>query len=119
MAIELVVPEVGESITDVEIGEWLKAPGDFVERDEAIVEIESEEKGGIGQGPPDVSHAGHFNLSDGLRARDGCDGGGWNTHERQMHDCVAANEPERHIDPGFTFVAYTSGHGSRYGLGSQ
>ena len=42
MAIELVVPEVGESITDVEIGEWLKAPGDFVERDEAIVEIESD-----------------------------------------------------------------------------
>ncbi|MCH7959268.1 MAG: 2-oxoglutarate dehydrogenase complex dihydrolipoyllysine-residue succinyltransferase [Candidatus Hydrogenedentes bacterium] len=42
MAIELVVPEVGESITDVEIGEWLKAPGDYVERDEPIVEIESD-----------------------------------------------------------------------------
>ena len=42
MAIELVVPEVGESITEIEIGEWLKAPGDYVERDEAIVEIESD-----------------------------------------------------------------------------
>lgn len=42
MAIELVVPAVGESITEVEIGAWLKAAGDFVQRDEVIVEIESE-----------------------------------------------------------------------------
>ncbi len=42
MPIELVVPAVGESITEVEIGAWLKATGDFVEKDEAIVEIESE-----------------------------------------------------------------------------
>lgn len=42
MAIKLIVPEVGESISEVEIGEWLKAPGDFVERDEPIVEIESD-----------------------------------------------------------------------------
>ena len=42
MAIELVVPTVGESITEVEVGAWLKAPGDFVRRDEAIVEIESD-----------------------------------------------------------------------------
>lgn len=42
MAIELVVPSVGESITEVEVGEWLKKPGDRVEADEAIVEIESD-----------------------------------------------------------------------------
>jgi 2-oxoglutarate dehydrogenase E2 component (dihydrolipoamide succinyltransferase) len=42
MAIELVVPTVGESITEVEIGTWLKSPGDFVEEDEPIVEIESD-----------------------------------------------------------------------------
>ena len=42
MAIELVVPAVGESITEVEIGSWLKASGDYVEKDEAIVEIESD-----------------------------------------------------------------------------
>jgi 2-oxoglutarate dehydrogenase E2 component (dihydrolipoamide succinyltransferase) len=42
MAYELTVPTVGESITEVEIGAWLKQPGEFVERDEAIVEIESD-----------------------------------------------------------------------------
>ena len=42
MAIELVIPSVGESITEVEIGEWLKKPGDHVEADEPIVEIESD-----------------------------------------------------------------------------
>jgi 2-oxoglutarate dehydrogenase E2 component (dihydrolipoamide succinyltransferase) len=42
MAIELVVPAVGESITEVEIGTWLKSTGDAVEKDEAVVEIESD-----------------------------------------------------------------------------
>jgi 2-oxoglutarate dehydrogenase E2 component (dihydrolipoamide succinyltransferase) len=42
MAYELTVPTVGESISEVEIGAWLKQPGEFVEKDEAIVEIESD-----------------------------------------------------------------------------
>ena len=42
MAVELRVPEVGESITEVQIGSWLKGEGDRVERDEAVVEIESD-----------------------------------------------------------------------------
>jgi 2-oxoglutarate dehydrogenase E2 component (dihydrolipoamide succinyltransferase) len=42
MAIPLKIPEVGESITDVEIGEWLKSEGDHVERDEDVVVIETE-----------------------------------------------------------------------------
>ena len=42
MSIELVIPTVGESITEVEVGAWLKQPGDAVEADEAIVEIESD-----------------------------------------------------------------------------
>ena len=42
MAVELRVPEVGESITEVQIGAWLKNEGDSVERDEALVEIESD-----------------------------------------------------------------------------
>ena len=42
MAIELRVPEVGESITEVQIGSWFKKEGDPVERDEALVEIESD-----------------------------------------------------------------------------
>jgi len=42
MAIELKVPTVGESITEVQIGEWLKSEGDSVSRDEVIVKIETD-----------------------------------------------------------------------------
>ena len=42
MPIELKVPEVGESISEVEIGEWLKKEGDFVERDDEVVVIETD-----------------------------------------------------------------------------
>src|SRR6059036_3916395 len=42
MAIELKVPAVGESITEVEIGDWLKRKGDTVQKDEPVVTLESE-----------------------------------------------------------------------------
>jgi 2-oxoglutarate dehydrogenase E2 component (dihydrolipoamide succinyltransferase) len=42
MPIELKVPPVGESITEVQIGDWLKAEGDNVSRDEIIVKIETD-----------------------------------------------------------------------------
>ena len=42
MPLELKVPSVGESITEVQIGAWLKRVGDTVRRDESLVEIESD-----------------------------------------------------------------------------
>jgi 2-oxoglutarate dehydrogenase E2 component (dihydrolipoamide succinyltransferase) len=42
MAVELKVPEVGESITEVEIGDWLKSEGEKVHRDDAVVMIETD-----------------------------------------------------------------------------
>ena len=42
MALELKVPEVGESITEVMIGIWKKQEGDAVATDESVVEIESD-----------------------------------------------------------------------------
>src|ERR1051325_5859431 len=42
MSIELKVPEVGESITEVLIGEWLKSEGEHVDRDEEVVVIETD-----------------------------------------------------------------------------
>jgi 2-oxoglutarate dehydrogenase E2 component (dihydrolipoamide succinyltransferase) len=42
MPVELVVPAVGESINEVEIGEWKKAKADHVQKDETIVVLESE-----------------------------------------------------------------------------
>ncbi len=41
MIIDLKVPEVGESITEVEIGDWLKSKGDPVKKDETVVTLES------------------------------------------------------------------------------
>jgi 2-oxoglutarate dehydrogenase E2 component (dihydrolipoamide succinyltransferase) len=40
--LEMVVPTVGESITEVTIGSWSKEDGDFVKMDEVIAEIESD-----------------------------------------------------------------------------
>ena len=42
MSIELKVPEIGESITEVEIGGWLIKAGDAVKKDEPVVTLESE-----------------------------------------------------------------------------
>jgi len=42
MPVELTVPESGESITEVQIGEWRKAVGDYVEMDEVVCEIETD-----------------------------------------------------------------------------
>ncbi|MCE7891348.1 MAG: hypothetical protein DYH12_16895 [Sorangiineae bacterium PRO1] len=42
MPVELKVPSVGESITDVLIGEWLKSVGDNVKKDEILVMIETD-----------------------------------------------------------------------------
>ena len=41
MHLEITVPALGESITEVEIGQWLKAEGDTVAKDENLVVIES------------------------------------------------------------------------------
>jgi 2-oxoglutarate dehydrogenase E2 component (dihydrolipoamide succinyltransferase) len=42
MSVELKVPEVGESIAEVEIVTWLKKEGDQVSEDENIVEVETD-----------------------------------------------------------------------------
>ena len=42
MSIELKVPDVGESVREVQIGRWLKREGDSVERDENLVELETD-----------------------------------------------------------------------------
>jgi len=42
MRLELKIPTIGESITEVEIGGWLKKNGDTVSKDEPVVSLESE-----------------------------------------------------------------------------
>jgi 2-oxoglutarate dehydrogenase E2 component (dihydrolipoamide succinyltransferase) len=42
MAQDVKVPSLGESITEVQISGWLKAPGDHVKQDEPLAEIDSD-----------------------------------------------------------------------------
>ena len=42
MAIDIKVPTVGESISEVTLVKWLKNDGEWADRDEVIAELESE-----------------------------------------------------------------------------
>lgn len=42
MILEMKVPSPGESITEVEIAEWLVKDGDYVEKDQTIAEVDSD-----------------------------------------------------------------------------
>ena len=42
MILEMKVPSPGESITEVEIADWLVQDGDYVEKDQAIAEVDSD-----------------------------------------------------------------------------
>ena len=40
--LEMKVPSPGESISEVEIATWLVSDGDYVEKDQAIAEVDSD-----------------------------------------------------------------------------
>lgn len=42
MSIDIVVPTLGESITEATVGKWFKNPGDAVKMDEPLVELETD-----------------------------------------------------------------------------
>ena len=42
MSLEMKVPSPGESITEVEIAQWLVEDGDYVEKDQTIAEVDSD-----------------------------------------------------------------------------
>ena len=42
MILEMKVPSPGESITEVEIAQWLVSDGDYVEKDQTIAEVDSD-----------------------------------------------------------------------------
>ena len=42
MILEMKVPSPGESITEVEIAQWLVSDGDYVEKDQAVAEVDSD-----------------------------------------------------------------------------
>ena len=42
MILEMPVPSPGESISEVEIAQWLVKDGDYVEKDQTIAEVDSD-----------------------------------------------------------------------------
>jgi 2-oxoglutarate dehydrogenase E2 component (dihydrolipoamide succinyltransferase) len=42
MAIDLEIPSVGESVSEATISQWLKSEGDWVDKDEPVVELETD-----------------------------------------------------------------------------
>ena len=42
MSVDITIPSPGESIAEVTVGSWMKHSGDWVEKDEIILEIESD-----------------------------------------------------------------------------
>src|SRR5215203_2310301 len=42
MSVEVVMPQMGESITEGTVSKWLKAVGDKIEKDEPILEISTD-----------------------------------------------------------------------------
>jgi 2-oxoglutarate dehydrogenase E2 component (dihydrolipoamide succinyltransferase) len=42
MAIEITVPALGESVTEATVGQWFKKPGDAVNADEPLLELETD-----------------------------------------------------------------------------
>ena len=42
MATDIVVPTLGESVTEATVAQWLKQPGEAVAMDEPVVELETD-----------------------------------------------------------------------------
>jgi 2-oxoglutarate dehydrogenase E2 component (dihydrolipoamide succinyltransferase) len=67
MAVEVRVPSVGESITEVQLARWLKQPGDAVALDEPLVVIDSD-KTSIELPSPAAGRLGEILKGDGENA---------------------------------------------------
>ena len=70
MAIELKVPEVGESVTEVQIGDWHFKEGDTIARDQTVVSIETD-KVTVDVTAPAPGRLSRIILSKGATARVG------------------------------------------------
>jgi len=68
--LEIKVPEVGESIKEVQISRWLKQVGDFVEKDENVVELETE-KASVEIAAPEAGVLEKIEFADGAFAKVG------------------------------------------------
>ena len=42
MTVELLVPTLGESVVEATVAKWMKSPGESINSDEPLVELETE-----------------------------------------------------------------------------
>ncbi len=70
MPVELIIPPVGESISEALIGKWLKKPGDAVRKDEAVAELETD-KVTVELPAPVSGTIARFTKNEGDKARVG------------------------------------------------
>ena len=70
MPVELIIPPVGESISEALIGKWLKKPGDTVRKDEAVAELETD-KVTVELPAPVSGTIARFTKNEGDKARVG------------------------------------------------
>ncbi|CAI3944253.1 2-oxoglutarate dehydrogenase complex dihydrolipoyllysine-residue succinyltransferase [Commensalibacter papalotli (ex Botero et al. 2024)] len=64
MSVEIKVPQLGESISVATIAKWLKQPGEHVEMDEAVVELETD-KVSVEVAAPQAGALGNHLVSEG------------------------------------------------------
>jgi len=69
MAVDVVMPQMGESIFEGTITKWLKKPGDKVERDEPLFEISTDKVDGRNS----LALGGSAERDQGSRRADGAD----------------------------------------------
>ena len=109
MAVEIHVPELGESVTDATVGKWLKSEGDQVEAGEALVELETDkinfeveaEEGGvlqsISKGEGETVNVGEVigTIGEGDGAAPQADaGGGAEEPEEEAEEPAEAPQPQ-------------------------
>src|SRR5258708_27885019 len=70
MSANVVVPEVGESIVDARVGEWLKKEGDVVKAGDALVELETD-KIDLEVAAPEAGVLGKITQGDGADVKVG------------------------------------------------
>ena len=104
---EVKVPEVGESITEVFIGSWLKQDGETVEKDEPLVEIETDKAtlevpapvsgvlSGVTKQQGDSATVGEViaQVGDAAGEADAANAGGTNADEDAKSNETEADEP--------------------------
>ena len=80
MSIDLKVPPVGESITEVEIANWLKSEGEFIEKDQPLVVLETD------KATVEIPAPASGRLEKILKNKGGCHG--WGGHWKAgCHGC--------------------------------